>query len=171
MEGSSEINKAREFALKAHKDQKYGALPYSVHLDAVASIVRSFGERAQIIALLHDVIEDTAASVEEIEELFGSFIAQCVQILTDEPGENRAIRKSGTYQKMAKVEGELALALVVKAADRLANMRASFKGADQRRLSMYRSEYAVFRRSVYRENLCEDIWVQLEVLYNASLEE
>jgi len=164
MAGDFAIKKARDFAIKAHKNQKYGALPYSVHLDAVASIVKPFGERAQIIALLHDVVEDTATSFAEIEGLFGPFIAQCVQILTDEPGESREIRKSATYQKMAKVEGELTLALVVKAADRLANMRASFKGADQRRLSMYHSEYAVFRSSVYRENLCEDIWVQLDKL-------
>jgi (p)ppGpp synthase/HD superfamily hydrolase len=164
MQENSAKNKARDFAVKAHKDQKYGAMPYSVHLDTVAAIVMSYGESAQIIALLHDVVEDTPVTLQDIEVHFGVFIAQCVQILTDEPGENRAIRKSATYQKMAKVEGELALALVVKAADRLANMRASLKGADQRRLSMYHSEYAVFRNSVYRENLCEEIWVQLDTL-------
>jgi len=168
MAGDFTIKKARDFAIKAHKDQKYGAMPYSVHLDAVASIVKPFGERAQVIALLHDVVEDTASSVADIKALFGDCIAKCVHILTDEPGESREIRKSATYQKMAKVEGELTLALVVKAADRLANMRVCVKDADQRRLRMYQSEYAVFRRSVYRKNLCEDIWQQLDKLTGLS---
>ena len=168
MQGSSVKNKARDFAIKAHKDQKYGAMPYSVHLDAVAAIVKSYGESAKIIALLHDVVEDTPVTLQEIEMHFGGFVAQCVHILTDEPGETREIRKSATYQKMAKVEGELTLALVVKAADRLANMRACIEDADQRRLSMYQSEYAVFRRSVYRKNLCEDIWQQLDKLTGLS---
>jgi len=168
MEGDLTKNNARDFAIKAHKDQKYGAMPYSVHLDAVASIVKPFGERAQVIALLHDVVEDTASSVAEIKTQFGDYIAQCVHILTDEPGESRAKRKAATYKKMAKIEGELTLALLVKAADRLANMRACIKDADQRRLRMYQSEYAVFRRSVYREKLCDDIWLQLDKLAGLS---
>jgi len=102
MAGDFTIKKARDFAINAHKDQKYGAMPYLVHLDAVASIVKLFGERAQVIALLHDVVEDTASSVADIKALFGDFIAKCVHILTDEPGESREIRKSATYQKWRK---------------------------------------------------------------------
>jgi len=70
-------DKARRFAIKAHGSQKYGAKPYSVHLDAVACIVESFGVQAQVIAFLHDVVEDTDTTVPEIAAVFGLFVAQC----------------------------------------------------------------------------------------------
>lgn len=160
-------SKARNFALDAHGDQKYGDLPYSVHLDEVANIVKPYGETAEMVAYLHDVVEDTNVTVKEIGAIFGDLISECVQILSDEPGETRKIRKSATYKKMAKVEGDQCLALLVKAADRLANMRACIRIEDERLLNLYKSEYEVFRNSVYRPNLCDEIWVELEAIQNA----
>lgn len=71
---------ARDFAVKAHGDQQYGQHPYSYHLDAVAALVVPFGEDFQIVAYLHDTVEDTATTVEEIEATFGRAIAECVSI-------------------------------------------------------------------------------------------
>lgn len=159
--------KAREFALAAHGDQQYGDFPYAAHLDEVADIARPYGESAEVLAYLHDVIEDTRVSARQIEAVFGDHVSSCVQILSDEPGETRAVRKAATYHKMASVEGEQCLALLVKAADRLANMRASRRAGNDRFLNLYRSEYEVFRASAYRENLCEDIWAELERLQHA----
>lgn len=158
------INIARSFALAAHGDQKYGNLPYSFHLDEVASIARKYGETAEILAYLHDVIEDTDVTAVEIKDTFGSFTAKCVHVLSDEPGDTRKIRKSATYHKMAKIEGELVLALLVKAADRLANMRHATKTQDKNFINLYRAEYKVFKKSVYRQNLCDDIWSELDTL-------
>lgn len=159
--------KAREFALAAHGDQQYGDFPYVAHLDEVAHIARPYGENAEVLAYLHDVIEDTNVSAQEIAAVFGHHVSSCVQILSDEPGESRKVRKAATYRKMASVEGEQCLALLVKAADRLANMRASKRTNDDRFLNLYRSEYELFRASVYRENLCEDIWAELESLQHS----
>lgn len=159
--------KARDFAIAAHANQMYGTLPYSFHLDAVASLVKKYGETAATVAYLHDVVEDTRVTLEEIENIFGSLVAKCVAILTDEPGQNRKERKSKTYAKMAKVTGEENLALLVKAADRLANLRASITDKNDRLIATYRSEYPTFRVSVYRKNLCEEIWQELESLQNA----
>jgi (p)ppGpp synthase/HD superfamily hydrolase len=158
---------ARNFAIVSHGDQKYGSHPYSVHLDAVAKIARPFGETAEIIAYLHDVVEDTEVTVEEVEAQFGKLVADSVAILTDESGENRKERKSKTYEKMAKVTGETEIALVVKAADRLANMRACVADKNQRLLSVYKSEHPVFRESVFRSNACNEIWSELETIFNA----
>jgi len=156
------IEKAREFAVMRHGDQKYGDLTYSVHLDAVAEIAKEYGDVAAAIAYLHDVVEDTDASVADVEAEFGKLIADCVSILTDEPGENREQRKSKTYAKMAAVSGPTELALVVKAADRLANMRCCLAEDNRRLLNIYRKEYPVFRESAYRQGACDPIWDELD---------
>ena len=158
---------ARSYAIKAHGDQRYGEHPYSVHLDEVAKIAGQYGDQAQVVAYLHDVIEDTDKTEEDIEREFGSLVARCVSILSDAPGENREIRKAATYKKMALVQGEEALALLVKAADRLANMRACIRIQDEKCLTMYKSEYKVFRDAAYRPNLCENIWQEIEKIQNA----
>ncbi|MCI5143160.1 MAG: bifunctional (p)ppGpp synthetase/guanosine-3',5'-bis(diphosphate) 3'-pyrophosphohydrolase, partial [Candidatus Electrothrix sp. ATG1] len=81
--------KARKFALKHHGEQKYGKHPYKVHLDAVAELVQKYGETAIIIAYLHDVVEDTEVNLDDIKKEFGELIADCVAVLTDEPGKDR----------------------------------------------------------------------------------
>ena len=119
------VTLARDFAIAAHGDQKYGLDPYSVHLDAVAALASTFGEDAQVIGYLHDVVEDTPVKIDVVREQFGDKIAACVSLLTDEPGVNRKERKARTNAKLQAVSTELNLALVVKAADRLANLRCS----------------------------------------------
>lgn len=163
--------RARNYAIKAHGDQKYDEHPYYVHLDAVAKIVRRYGAKAEVVAYLHDVVEDTSKTGKDIEKIFGELTAKCVLILSDEPGETRKARKEKTYKKMSLVRGEETLALLVKAADRLANMRTCIRTKDKTRLLMYKSEYKVFRKSAYRENLCEDIWQELEKLQNMTIHE
>ena len=155
-------NLARKFAIQAHGDQQYGDQPYSVHLDAVAALAKSFGAEAEAIAYLHDVVEDTTVTLLDIEKAFGCFIARCVAILTDEPGANRRERKKKTYQKMAEVEAELNLALIVKVCDRLANVNASLSSDNERMLEIYRQEHPVFRSAAYRAGLCDNLWVELD---------
>lgn len=158
---------ARDFAIKCHGDQKYGEHPYSIHLDEVAEIASAYGDDATVVAYLHDVVEDTDTTLEEIESLFGTLTSKCVAILTDEPGSNSKERKAKTYEKMARVSGELELALIVKAADRLANLRACVAQANAGLLNTYKKEHPVFKQSVYRPNLCEPLWQEIEGIVNA----
>ena len=160
--------KARNFAIAAHGNQKYGSHPYSVHLDAVAKIARPFGETAEVIAYLHDVVEDTEISTKEVEAQFGKLVADAVAILTDQPGKDREERKSKTYAKMSSVSGETEIALVVKAADRLANMRACVDGNYPKRLAMYKSEHPTFKASAFRPDACNEIWSELETIFKAK---
>ena len=125
------LDEARTFAYSAHAGQLYGTLPYSAHLDAVTELVAPFGERAQALAYLHDVVDDTGVSAEVIRERFGPHVAECMALLTDVPGPNRKERKAKTYAKLAKVSGPAELALVIKAADRLANVRACLADGKQ----------------------------------------
>jgi guanosine-3',5'-bis(diphosphate) 3'-pyrophosphohydrolase len=111
--------------------------PYIFHLDATAALLESYGEQAQVVGYLHDVIEDTSVTELEIAEKFSLFISRCVALLTDAPGDSRKERKSKTYARLASVEGDEQLALIVKTADRLANVRACVKDGNQRLLAIY----------------------------------
>ena len=77
------IEKAREFATKKHSGQyrRDGVTPYIVHPEKVASMFDDNSTK-KIVALLHDTIEDTDTTYEEISELFGQGIADDVITLT-----------------------------------------------------------------------------------------
>lgn len=160
--------RARAFAIAAHGEQKYGDQPYAVHLDAVAGLVTRYGEEAVAVAYLHDAVEDTSATIEDIESNFGARVAACVSLLTDEAGATRKERKAKTHAKLAAATGESELALIVKAADRLANVRACSAGPRKDLWKMYQSEHQAFREAVYREQLCDPIWQELDSLLRYS---
>lgn len=155
---------ARAFAIDAHGEQRYGDHPYAFHLDAVAALAAPYGEEAVVIAYLHDTVEDTHVSLEQIEAMFGPRVAACVHLLTDERGSNRKERKAKTYAKLAEVRGPNELALVVKAADRLANVRACLADRKQSLWQLYRNEHTLFKQAAYRAGLCEPLWVELDSL-------
>lgn len=117
------VERARAFALAAHGGQRYGEEPYAVHLDAVARLAEPYGVEAQVLGYLHDVAEDTEVGFEQIRDTFGLHAAHCVALVTDCPGATRAERKALTNAKLAEVDEALQVALIVKAADRLANLR------------------------------------------------
>jgi len=158
------LSEVRSFAVAAHGEQRYGDEPYLVHLDAVAAMVASFGETAQQIAYLHDVLEDTDLEAKQLEEKYSRFVVDCVALLTDEPGGDRYERKIRTYARLSRVVGSHELALVVKAADRLANVRACIAGDRADLWRMYRDEHQIFRICAHRPGLCDPIWSELDML-------
>lgn len=85
----SRLGDAFEMAFKAHWGQtdKSGQ-PYMAHVVRVASRVAP--EDAQIVALLHDVVEDTKVTLEEVEAAFGPMIARAVDAITKRDGEATA---------------------------------------------------------------------------------
>ena len=94
------VKKAMHFAKKAHEGQlrKFTNEPYIVHPIAVAGIVYSVTSNTDMLcaAVLHDVVEDTDCTIEQIEKSFGSTIASLVADLTDvsKPSDgNRKVRK------------------------------------------------------------------------------
>jgi len=133
-----------------------------VHLDEVAALVGDDIEAAKAIAYLHDVVEDTYVDVHDIGLRFGEFVADCVALVTDEPGASRKERKAATHAKLAQVGPSHYLALVVKAADRCANVEACARKGNVGLLKMYRGEQEAFRAAVYRPGLCEHLWERIE---------
>lgn len=153
---------AKEFALNAHRDQKYGEHPYSVHLAEVASIAIEFGAPPEVCeaAWLHDVLEDTDLTFEELTESFGLEVSKLVLAVTNKPGKNRAESHALTYPAL-RAEGPEAVLL--KLCDRLANARASAK-SNPRKLRMYKDEFRNFRKLLYVADEHEELWTELASL-------
>jgi (p)ppGpp synthase/HD superfamily hydrolase len=107
------IQHATVFATQAHSGQKrkYTGDDYIVHPIAVAELVRENGgtEDQIIAALLHDTIEDTDVTYNDVYEAFGADVAALVWELTDRftteeyPNNNRAQRKAWETERLAKV--------------------------------------------------------------------
>lgn len=156
---------AREVAARYHGSQIYGDQPYIYHLEQVERIVAYEGESARVLALLHDVLEDTHCTKRDLIEWgFTGYLVECVSLLTDEYAPSRKERKRLTNEKLSKVSGVHELALIVKAADRLANVRHSSRGGNNKYLAMYKKEYPAFKVAAYREGLCDKIWEELDAL-------
>ena len=108
MTEKNKLEIAIEFAFKAHEGQKrkYSGIPYITHPLAVMEIVSSVDhdEDMLIAAILHDTVEDTNTTIEDIAYEFGNHVAFLVDALTDisKPSDgNRAIRKAIDRKRLA----------------------------------------------------------------------
>ena len=125
------LDKAYNFAVKAHKDQKRASGdPYSVHPIAVANILTELKLDSATIAtgLLHDTIEDTYATYETIKNEFGEEVADLVDGVTKiSVFENTAVSnsKAENFRKLILATSKDIRVLLVKIADRLHNMRTN----------------------------------------------
>ncbi len=124
------ITKAFNFANQAHKGVKRrSGEPYIMHPLAVAQIVCveiGLGSTSICSALLHDVVEDTDYTVEDIENIFGKKIAQIVDGLTKISGGifgDRASAQAENFKKLLLTMSEDIRVILIKIADRLHNMR------------------------------------------------
>jgi len=139
------VERARAYATQAHKRiehrRKYSNQPYDVHLEAVAKLVARVSDDPEIIAAawLHDTVEDTPATLGDIEANFGAGVAELVEELTDvsKPGDgNRAQRKKLDRQHLAQAS---ARAKTIKLADLTDNCRDIVKH-DPRFAKVYLAE-------------------------------
>lgn len=121
------ISRARTFANEAHvridQRRKYSGQPYATHLKAVSDIVASVTDSSAAVAAawLHDVVEDTSATIEDIAEVFGDEVAELVNALTDisRPSDgNRKKRKAIDREHLANAPD---LAKTIKLADLIDN--------------------------------------------------
>ena len=131
------IEEARDFAIKKHNGQKYGEHDYVYHLDRVFKIAEEFNldDRYKVAAYLHDVIEDTKTTKEEIKEKFGVWMSEVVDAVSGF-GENRKERKANMIAKIKNFEDSINLKMI----DRLANMRECYLNKNEKLLNMYIKE-------------------------------
>jgi len=160
------VMQAELFAIEAHKDTRYGKLPYEYHLRAVVDLLPEWmPDEVFAAAWLHDTVEDTEVTLHDIRKLFGGRIARLVDAVTDEPGPNRKVRKAGMYKKLSDAP---AFARTVKLADRIANMQASIE--NPKLGAMYREEFPEFIRKVGKDEVNKDLVLKAFWLYLDSKE-
>jgi (p)ppGpp synthase/HD superfamily hydrolase len=109
-------------AAKAFAVERHGARG-SAHPAEAGALLAAAGESDEIVAagLLHDVVEDTDTTVEEIRSQFGAAVARLVDALTEDPSvKDYRERKSGLRRKIASAGRD---AVVVSAADKLSKVR------------------------------------------------
>lgn len=152
------VSKAAEtIARAAHAGQTYGNDAYPVHLEAVVEIVLDYSTEIEDVAAawLHDIVEDCGEEWLPVVALFGGGISPIVYACTGQ-GANRKERNAHIYSRLAQYPR----ACLVKAADRLANLRASGGPPKQRvhnpagdslqrrKLKMYLNEHEGFMQIV-----------------------
>ena len=126
---TARIRAAAEFAAKSHEGQlRKSGEPYIIHPLEVAKILISYGmdEACIIASLLHDVVEDTEVSKEEISRMFSPEIAELVDGVTKLGKINYTSKEEQQVENLRKML--LAMAkdirvIMIKLADRLHNMR------------------------------------------------
>jgi len=120
------VLRARDFAYAAHNAiehrRKYTGEPYTTHLQRVAQLVESVdGDESMIAAAyLHDTVEDTSTTIEDIRSAFGDDVAYLVSYLTDisKPDDgNRKLRKKMDREHIAKGDARHLFNLAVSLAD------------------------------------------------------
>lgn len=136
------VKDAFAMAEEAHRNQiRKSGLPYIVHPIAVAQIVASeleLGPNPVIAALLHDVVEDTDHTLDEIEERFGEDVAHLVDIVTKKKTDKHVDSKQvENFRQLLESLHYDVRAVLIKLADRLHNMRTldSMKPAKQMKIA------------------------------------
>jgi guanosine-3',5'-bis(diphosphate) 3'-pyrophosphohydrolase len=123
------IRKAFELALDAHKDmRRKSGEPYIYHPIAVAQIAVSeigLGTTAIVCALLHDTVEDTEISLDDIKGMFGEKIMKIIDGLTKISGvfDQTSSLQAENFRKMLLTLSDDIRVILIKLADRLHNMR------------------------------------------------
>lgn len=123
------IGKAYDFAKKAHEGQKrYSGEEFFAHLTDVANILVQWRQDSQTVAagLLHDILEDTKTSAEELKKNFGSDITNLVKSVTKIKSINVELtdkEKAENIRKIIFATAKDIRVILMKLADRLQNMR------------------------------------------------
>jgi len=165
------LNKAYVYSIKAHGDQKrYSGDPYYAHPIEVAGILASLHMDVASIctALLHDVLEDTDTSFEDLTQMFGDEIAGLVKGVTklgqlelSIPGASRERAQAENFQKFVLAMSKDVRVLLVKMCDRLHNMRTlEHHPKEESRLRIARETleiYAPLARRVGVDKICSEL--------------
>ncbi len=145
------LNRAYVFAVKMHGSQKReSGDPYFSHPVEVAGILTEYklDYSTIITALLHDTMEDTAASYEDIEKLFGSEVATLVQGVTKLSkiqAQSEHNKQAENFRKLVLAMSEDIRVLLIKLADRLHNMRTlHFCKKEEKRLRIARETLDIY---------------------------
>lgn len=154
-----QIKNARKYALLLHHSvrQSYDGYPYYFHLKKVENNVKRFsylieGDMdANIVALLHDSIEDCRKTYNDIKEDYDKNIADGVYACTELRGKNRSERHGSDYYELLKFNR---IGRFVKICDVIANMERGIETGSGM-LARYRKEYDHFKDELYTDEFSQ----------------
>ena len=150
------IEKAYKFAEKAHGDQRrVSGIPYILHPVSVACIVAELGMDTDSVcgALLHDTVEDTGVTLEEVTKLFGADVAKLIDGVTKIskiPYSTREQQQAENIRKMLIAMADDIRVIIIKLADRLHNMRTMNCMPEQKRRDKSLENMQVFAPIAHR---------------------
>ena len=154
------IRKAFDVAMDAHKDQRRkSGEAYFFHPIAVAKIVASeigLGATAIAAALMHDVVEDTPITIEDIERMFNSKVAQLVEGLTKiskVQKEMNVSMQAENFRKMLFTLNDDVRVILIKIADRLHNMQTLDKMEDYKQVKIASETLYIYAPLAHRLGL------------------
>jgi guanosine-3',5'-bis(diphosphate) 3'-pyrophosphohydrolase len=168
------VKHAFDFACDRHADQvRQSGDEFITHPVGVAQVCASMRLDTETLcaALLHDTVEDTSASLEEIGEEFGEEIAQLVDGVTKLTGmsfESRDERQAENYRKMMVAMATDIRVILIKLADRLHNMRTLGALPKQKQLSKSHETLEIYAPLAHRLGIHAIKW-ELEDLAFATL--
>lgn len=140
------VRQAIQFATIRHKDQKDKAgKPYIAHCYRVALSVWGFGEDYFVAAMLHDTVEDTPTTLDEVENLFGKTVRDAVDSVT-----RREVPKKEPYEEFVLRSKADPIGRIVKIADVYDNMsperRIEPPAEREKKMERYEKALAVLTR-------------------------
>ncbi|MCD8025855.1 MAG: bifunctional (p)ppGpp synthetase/guanosine-3',5'-bis(diphosphate) 3'-pyrophosphohydrolase [Clostridiales bacterium] len=153
---TDKIRRAYKFAEKSHGDQKrVSGIPYILHPTSVACIVAELGMDTDTIcgALLHDVVEDTPVTLEEISKTFGEDVAKLIDGVTKIskiPFSSREQQQAENIRKMLIAMADDIRVIIIKLGDRLHNMRTMDCMPEQKRRDKSLENMQVFAPIAHR---------------------
>ncbi len=158
------IDRAVEYANRKHKVQKRkDGSPYIIHPLAVAQIVAEMGLDCDAIlgALLHDCIEDTDASHEDIEKIFGPTVAELVEGVTKLTRANFSSSEQAQMENLRKMFMAMSKdirVVLIKIADRLHNMRTMQYQTPEKQIQKCRETMDVYAPLAHRLGMQKIKW-------------
>jgi guanosine-3',5'-bis(diphosphate) 3'-pyrophosphohydrolase len=168
------VERAFDFACDRHADQmRYSGDEFITHPVGVAQVCAGMRLDTETLcaALLHDTVEDTSASLDEIREEFGEEIAQLVDGVTKLTGmtfESRDERQAENYRKMMVAMATDVRVILIKLADRLHNMRTLGALPKQKQMAKSHETLEIYAPLAHRLGIHAIKW-ELEDLAFATL--
>ncbi len=160
------IRRAYDYSARMHGEQKRkSGEPYVVHPLNVAMIIAQFklDQPSVITGLLHDVVEDTGASLEEVQGLFGSEVARLVDGMTKVSKitfSSREEKQAENFRKMIIAMAHDIRVVLIKLADRLHNMRTLNHLQPERREEIARETLEIYAPIAHRLGI---YWLKSEL--------
>ncbi|PSV00471.1 hypothetical protein [Photobacterium kishitanii] len=176
------FNKFRQYAIEMHGDQMYGDQPYVSHLDRVRQLIVEFASQdecdqqsLEMLAIGHDLIEDTLATHDEITKRSSLIVAEAITLISDPVAESRAERKVQAYKRFTECTDKSIkqIAATGKFADRSDNFSSCIKDFKEkqntRHIKKYLKEHREFMETYEPYCILSELKDCLNSLYREAL--